>query len=136
MGHIFLSHPIPFDNSSCCPIPSHWIPIKMQFNKSLQMYEKLSIMCTKYCYSYKERCKRTRYTNFVNFKVQKSLLFIIILALYHSGTHIWSHCAHSAKFQFPAHQFLSHRSRGKCNACCPILSHGTFPMEIPFHGQA
>ena len=45
---------------------------------------------------------------------------------YHAGTHIPNHCAHSAKFQFPAHQFLS---QGKCSACSPIPSHpmGSFP---------
>ena len=38
----------------------------------------------------------------------------------YSGSHVPSHCAYSANFQFPADQFLSYRSHG--NAMRAVLS--------------
>ena len=80
-------------------------------------------MCTRYDCTYEERSKTTKFIDFV--KVQKRSQFIIILALIFQVSVLIQQI-----FNFLLINFCL-RSHGKCNACCLIPSHGTFPMGIP-----
>ena len=99
-------------------------------------------MCSKKDYTYKKRYKTTKFINFVNFKVQKTSQFIIILALIFRVTVLIQHMTINFRAWYPLSMFaklfwyddIKRLSRGYCpmgNATRAVPSHG-ISLGIPF----
>ena len=101
MGYIFLSHSIP---QQFKPVPSHGIPIKIQFNKR-QKIMKIQVQCVlDRTTSTKKDTKRQNSLTLLTLKIRKV----------HNSLSFW----HSLSFMG--------------NAMRAVPSHGTFIVKIPF----
>ena len=88
-------------------------------------------MCTTQDYTYNDRSKTTKFIDFVNFKVQKSLQFIIILALIFRVTVLIQEI-----FNLLLINFCPMGPMGNAMRAGPSHPIGHFPWESHSHGQA